>query len=329
MSISELVETEGYKKFMAKVYGWGAAIVLLGALFKIQHYPGASIMLVVGLSTEALIFFFSAFEPLHQELDWTLVYPELAGLDEIEEEIQPSGRKSSVSQQDGTALQKFDEMLEQGKLGPELFEKLGSSLEALNTNVMSMGTISNAAVATESYVTNVGKAATSADAIAASFNTSAQKVSDSVDSIVVTTKTAADAIISSGQKTSEIITKSAQNTAAIVDNAGASYQSLLQGLNANFASIGENSKGQAQQQEALTKNLAALNAVYELQLKNSTTNMEATEKITGGINSIMSDLKSTAADVSKYKNEISKLSQNLSALNTVYGNMLSAMSIKS
>lgn len=329
MSISELVETEGYKKFMAKVYGWGAAIVLLGALFKIQHYPGASIMLVVGLTTEALIFFFSAFEPLHQELDWTLAYPELAGLDEIEEEIQPSGRKSSVSQQDGTALQKFDEMLEQGKLGPELFEKLGSSLEALNTNVMSMGTISNAAVATESYVTNVGKAATSADAIAASFNTSAQKVSDSVDSIVVTTKTAADAIISSGQKTSEIITKSAQNTAAIVDNAGASYQSLLQGLNANFASIGENSKGQAQQQEALTKNLAALNAVYELQLKNSTTNMEATEKITGGINSIMSDLKSTAADVSKYKNEISKLSQNLSALNTVYGNMLSAMSIKS
>lgn len=329
MSISELVETEGYKKFMAKVYGWGAAIVLLGALFKIQHYPGASIMLVVGLSTEALIFFFSAFEPLHQELDWTLVYPELAGLDEIEEEIQPSGRKSSVSQQDGTALQKFDEMLEQGKLGPELFEKLGSSLEALNTNVMSMGTISNAAVATESYVTNVGKAATSADAIAASFNTSAQKVSDSVDSIVVTTKTAADAIISSGQKTSEIITKSAQNTAAIVDNAGASYQSLLQGLNANFASIGENSKGQAQQQEALTKNLAALNAVYELQLKNSSTNIEATEKITGGINSIMSDLKSTAADVSKYKNEISKLSQNLAALNTVYGNMLSAMSIKS
>lgn len=329
MSISELVESEGYKKFMAKVYGWGAAIVLLGALFKIQHYPGASIMLVVGLSTEAIIFFFSAFEPLHQELDWTLVYPELAGLDEIEEEIQPSGRKSSVSQQDGTALQKFDEMLEQGKLGPELFEKLGSSLEALNTNVMSMGTISNAAVATESYVTNVGKAATSADAIAASFNTSAQKVSDSVDSIVVTTKTAADAIISSGQKTSEIITKSAQNTAAIVDNAGASYQSLLQGLNANFASIGENSKGQAQQQEALTKNLAALNAVYELQLKNSSTNIEATEKITGGINSIMSDLKSTAADVSKYKNEISKLSQNLSALNTVYGNMLSAMSIKS
>lgn len=328
MSISELVETEGYKKLMTKVYGFGAAIVLIGALFKIQHYPGASIMLIIGLSTEALIFFFSAFEPLHHELDWTLVYPELAGLDEIEEDIQPAGRKNA-SQQDGTALQKFDELLEKGKLGPELFEKLGSSLESLNSNVMNMGTISNAAIATESYVTNVSKAATSADNIAASFNVSAQKVSESADAIAVSTKATADAIISSGQKTSDIITKSAQNTAAIVDNAGASYQSLLQGLNANFASIGENSKGQALQQEALTKNLAALNAVYELQLKNSSTNLEATEKITGGINSIMSDLKSTADDVSKYKAEISKLSQNLSALNTVYGNMLSAMSIKS
>ena len=87
MSIAELTESEGYKKFMGKVYGFGASIVLVGALFKIQHYPGASPMLVVGLLTEALIFFFSAFEPLHEELDWTLVYPELAGLDEIEEGI--------------------------------------------------------------------------------------------------------------------------------------------------------------------------------------------------------------------------------------------------
>ena len=62
MSIAELVETDGWKKFMAKVYGWGASVVMIGALFKIQHYPGAGPMLVVGLLTEAVIFFFSAFE---------------------------------------------------------------------------------------------------------------------------------------------------------------------------------------------------------------------------------------------------------------------------
>lgn len=330
MSISEIVESEGYKKFMGKLYGIGAAVVLMGALFKIQHYPGASLMLIVGLSTEALIFFFSAFEPLHEDLDWTLVYPELAGLDDVDDELEVvSNRKKVGSQQDGTALQKFDELLEKGKLGPELFEKLGSSLEALNVNVSSMGTITNASLATEQYVSNMTKAATSVDGLANSFNQTTEKVIQTTESIAQSSKKASESIISAGEKTSEIITSSAQKTASIVDDAGTSYQKLLQGLNANFASIGDNSKGQAIQQEALTKNLAALNAVYELQLKNSSTNLEATEKITGGINSIMNDLKSTADDVSKYKAEISKLSQNLSALNTVYGNMLSAMSIKS
>lgn len=324
MSIAELVESDGYKKFMAKVYGFGASIVLVGALFKIQHYPGASIMLIIGLLTEALIFFFSAFEPIHEELDWTLVYPELAGLDEIEENVNL--KKSS--QQDGTALQKFDELLEKGKLGPELFEKLGANLDSLNSNVQSIGNISNASIATESYVTNINKAAGSADSLAGAFSTSASKISQTVDSITESTKQTADTIIASGVKSSELISKSAQETASIIESSGKSYQQLLEGLNANFSSIGDNSKAQAVQQEALTKNLAALNAVYELQLKNSSTNLEATEKITHGINSIMDDLKATAGDVTQYKAEISKLSQNLAALNTVYGNMLAAMSIK-
>ena len=54
-----------WKSFMAKLYGFGAAIVIIGAMFKIMHWPGAGPMLVVGLSTEAVIFFFSAFEPPH------------------------------------------------------------------------------------------------------------------------------------------------------------------------------------------------------------------------------------------------------------------------
>jgi gliding motility-associated protein GldL len=87
MNITEIVQSSGWKNFMAKLYGFGAAVVIIGALFKIQHWPGASYMITAGLGTEAIIFFFSAFEPLHEELDWTLVYPELAGMtdpDEIE-----------------------------------------------------------------------------------------------------------------------------------------------------------------------------------------------------------------------------------------------------
>jgi gliding motility-associated protein GldL len=82
MSLAELVESSGWKNFIAKLYGLGASVVIIGALFKIQHWPFAGTMLTIGLCVEAVIFFFSAFEPLHEEINWALVYPELAGLPE-------------------------------------------------------------------------------------------------------------------------------------------------------------------------------------------------------------------------------------------------------
>ena len=336
MSISELVETDGWKKFMAKVYGWGASVVMVGALFKIQHYPGAGPMLVVGLLTEAVIFFFSAFEPVHAEIDWTLVYPELIPTPEGEEieGIQDTtplttflkeklagkiegGGFGGANGKEESALEKFDSLLEQGKLGPELFEKLGNNLEALNSNVTSMSDISNAAVATNTYVESLNTATGSVSNLSSAFSASADKLAQSVDGISASAQKTADSIAAEGSKTVNMIA-----------TAGTGYQQMLQSLNANFSIIGDTTKAQAEQQEALSKNLSALNAVYEMQLKNSSSNLTATEQITSGINSIMADLQSTASDVAQYKAEISKLSQNLAALNTLYGNMFNAMSIK-
>ena len=82
--LNNLVRTKGWKNFMAKLYGWGASVVILGALFKILHLPGANIMLMLGMCTESIIFFFSAFEPTHVEFNWALVYPELATGEDIE-----------------------------------------------------------------------------------------------------------------------------------------------------------------------------------------------------------------------------------------------------
>ena len=82
MSFKEILESKGYKNFMAKLYGIGASVVMIGALFKLTHVDFfnlglPNIMLTLGLVTEAIIFLFSAFEPLHVEPDWSLVYPEL------------------------------------------------------------------------------------------------------------------------------------------------------------------------------------------------------------------------------------------------------------
>jgi gliding motility-associated protein GldL len=95
ISIEEIVTSKKWKTFMKYLYGWGASVVILGALFKILHLKGAGTMLFLGMGAESLIFFFSAFEPIHEEVDWTLVYPELTGMSD-EEEI--SGYRRSRNQ---------------------------------------------------------------------------------------------------------------------------------------------------------------------------------------------------------------------------------------
>src|SRR5512136_264252 len=92
MSLAELVQSSGWKNFIAKLYGLGASVVIIGALFKINHWIFATEMLTIGLCTESIIFFFSAFEPLHEEVDWSLVYPELAGIPEEGAELPAHGK---------------------------------------------------------------------------------------------------------------------------------------------------------------------------------------------------------------------------------------------
>jgi gliding motility-associated protein GldL len=119
MALLDFVKTKHYKNFMAKLYGWGAAVVIIGALFKINHYNYADYLLIIGLGTESLIFFFSAFEPPHVEPDWSLVYPQLAGIyhEEGIDATRVFSSKDSVTQD-------LDKMLEKAKIGPELIASL-------------------------------------------------------------------------------------------------------------------------------------------------------------------------------------------------------------
>jgi len=94
MTVSEFIASKTYKNIMKFVYGWGAAVVIAGALFKIMHWPGSGFMLITGMGAEVVVFFLSAFEPLHEDLDWTLVYPELAGMTDDFEPIDRARRDS-------------------------------------------------------------------------------------------------------------------------------------------------------------------------------------------------------------------------------------------
>ena len=75
--MAKIFQTKAYKVITGFVYGWGATAVIVGALFKIMHFPGAGIVLTVGMLVEAFIFFLSAFEPVMEHYDWARVFPEL------------------------------------------------------------------------------------------------------------------------------------------------------------------------------------------------------------------------------------------------------------
>ncbi len=158
------VNGKGFKSFMAKLYGWGAAVVILGALFKILHLPGADLMLIVGLGTEAVIFFFSAFEKPAEEVDWTLVYPELAGMEDPD---FIEGRLEKESQL--TPTQELDNMLAEAKIDSELMQSLGDGMKKLSDTAGQLSTTADAAGATREYSDQLSSAAKNMESLNALY----------------------------------------------------------------------------------------------------------------------------------------------------------------
>lgn len=146
-----------FSTIMPKIYGIGAAIVIVGALFKIRHLPGANEMLTVGLITEAIIFFLSAFEPKGKEPDWAKVYPELAD----DYSGPPATSKKSVASSGASTSKQLDKMMESANIGPELIDSLGKGMKNLADSAKKMSNLSDAAVATNDYANNVKSASKS------------------------------------------------------------------------------------------------------------------------------------------------------------------------
>jgi gliding motility-associated protein GldL len=275
MSGNSFFASKRFKNGMKFVYGWGGAVVIVGAMFKIQHWPGASVVLIGGLGVEAVIFILSAFEPLHEEVDWTLVYPELAmghSMDELHSLPEVDEHHVEEIGSDLSVVEQLDNMLAQAKIEPELIQSLGDGLRNLSSSTKGLGDLSKATAATDEFVGNIQSASTRVG-----------KLSDAYEN-------------------------ASKSLMGLTDTSG-------------------DGKNFGEQMQKVTGNLAALNNVYEMQLKGASEHLGATEKMYSGINELMTNLHSSLDDTKRYKETMSSLSKNLSALNTVYGNMLSAMNV--
>ena len=308
--IDNFVRSKFYKELTAKLYGIGASVVIVGALFKINHWPGGTTMLIIGMGIEAVIFFVSAFEPLHVTYDWSLVFPELAGMDDIHAGDKKKDKKkdketqtNNIGGQGGySGTQDLDKMLSDAKIGPELIESLGKGLKNLSDTTSQLNDVAGAAVASEKFTQNLSSAATAAGDLSVAYKKTAENLNKD--------------LLVSGEYLSSV-----QEATSAVSTLANIYKETANTLSAGDASYLDELKKMA-------SSLSSINALYEMQIKNSSSQLEASKTVQERIDNLVVNFADTAENVLKYKEQVNALSKKVGALNDIYGNMLAAMQTK-
>ena len=265
-----------FKTFMGYLYGWGAAVVMVGAYFKLTHIPGADLMLAIGLGVEAVIFFMSAFEPQHVEYAWDNVFVELEedwdGMTKTQFATTGSTSKNVAAPTDVEEAM-LSKMFEKMNVSEDTFKKLGRGIDKLAENAGQMADISNAMAATTNYANAMDRATKSISDFSTAYVQTNQKLSDSLGKL-------------------------------------------------DFSALDANTI------KKVANSMQSLNSIYELQLQGAEQTSAASKKLTETMNKYMDNLNASSQNAGQLNAQLTQLSQRLTALNNVYGGMLSAMNIK-
>jgi gliding motility-associated protein GldL len=253
---------------ITNIVSWGATVVIVGLMFKILHWPGATYFITMGLSVEALLFGLLGFqrEAVEEHIDWTRVYPELK--EDFQGELPKSSQLGGGGVSSTAAL---DKMLADAKIGPELITSLGDGLRTFGDKVSNISKVADAGLATTEFSTKVKAAGASYDKLSTAFEQASANLAEMANSNV-------------------------------------------------------DSKAYHEQVNNLGKNLSALNAVYELELQDSSAHLKSMNKFYHNMASTMQNFNESLDDSQQFKSEVARLAKNLGSLNAIYGNMLSAMS---
>jgi len=323
MALSELTHSSKWKSFMNYAYSWGASVVLMGALFKLQHWTGGGTMLTIGMSCEVLIFFLSAFEPSVEIPDWKKVYPQLReNFLEPDEDIFPIAAKPTS----------FESILEKADISSELLAKVKKGLQDLSNTASGIADISSATLATDLYVKNLSGASESL----ASFNDTNMRATHSIE------KSTNDLVHSYDQST-QILGNSSKNLAQTFsdsskkindqlsttgDKLALSYKSFTESVNKDMTILNDQTKTYSTGLSHINTSLSALNSSYELHLQNARKISESSAKAFEDHSKMTELVNFTLEEAQKYRKQTEQLNKNLEALNHVYGNMLGAMNVK-
>lgn len=319
MNIGEILKSRRWKVLMGYAYGWGAAVVLIGALFKLQHWNHSGIMLTIGLMTEAFIFFISSFEPPMEQPDWTRVYPEL----QDDYELIDTGEDIKSN---------LDNILSTTNVTPEVLAKIGKSLVDLSNTASGLSDISAATLATDIYVRNLNSASESMIAFSDVNAQANVSLNNSIGELVSSYGNTASKISETGENMLLKLNDSSVKFTRQLDDSGSklveSYQKLSGSIEKGFKDLDQNSSSYGENLHKLNKNIESLNVNYEKQLKGTSEQFQSSAKFFEDINQMNQIITSSVQEMKKYKENAEKLNSHLDALNSVYGNMLGAMNYK-
>lgn len=257
-----------FDRVLPVVYSVGAAVVIVGALFKIQHWEGGGTMLTIGLGTEAFIFLCyalaEAVQKKSKDYEWERVYPELA-----DDYSGPKVTKSTAAAGAGLTAG-LDSALANAKVTPEIFDSLGKGLKNLTETVSNINTLSSASVATSQF---------------------------------------ADQVKAASEKLGSL---------------NDSYAGAINALT-SLTDVSKDAQEYRDRFKTVTKNLDALNAVYELELQDTQKHLKALNSFYSNLANAIENTADASKESQVFKAELNKLTTNIASLNTVYGNMLTAM----
>jgi len=322
MGMAELTHSRRWKSTMNYFYSIGASVVLLGALFKLQHWNGGGTMLTIGMSCEALIFFLSAFEPSVEIPDWVKVYPQL------KEDYIPDDDYIPVSSKPTS----FDSIFDKADISPELLAKVKKGLQDLSNTASGIADISTATLATDEYVKTMSEASESMF-IFKDVNTHAtHSIEKSINDLVHSYDQSSQSLTSSSQNLAHTFNESTKKMNEQLTNSSdklaQSYKSFTDSINKEMTTLDDQTKTYSTGLSHINTSLSALNSSYELHLQNTKKLSESSAKAFEGYTKMTELVDNSVEEAQKYRKQTEQLNKNLEALNHVYGNMLGAMNVK-
>ncbi|MBP1618388.1 MAG: hypothetical protein H6Q14_2215 [Bacteroidetes bacterium] len=326
-ALEKFLASEGGRRFFHVTYSIGAAIVLLGALFKLNHYPFGNTVLLIGLGTEVFIFLISAFDKPIKEYPWEEVFPEFASPEQLEQKSFYEQRKRQKDQQSAIELVVEDDVKKGVSSSPNVTTYYPSQPGASSASVY-QGDIQSASP----YIAGVSLGKEEA-IVPPATSSSVSSVSGSEGAANATPSgftpdmaSASENYISQVNRMSENVEKFNELTQSLNQLSDVLVNSFKH-ITDNSEGIGVSTKGYVSQMESLNRNISGLNTIYEIQLKGVSSQINAIDQINSGLDRIKSLYEGAIPDSAVFRTETEKLAQQLKDLNLVYARMLQAMTV--